>query len=256
MKDYQAFLIDLDGTVYRGNDTIESGVEFVKRLEDAHKDFLFLTNNTTRTPEMVVNKLRGHGIDTDVDHIYTPSMATASYILEHSAKKKIGVYIIGEVGLFRALLDRPEFELNEIDPDYVIVGLDYDLTYHKIQVATRAIRSGATFIGTNADLNIPIGSELAPGNGAICEMIALASAQRPLFIGKPESIIVDKALKLIDCDPEKALIVGDNYNTDIKAGFNSDVDQLLVLTGVTSRGDLINKREPTYIVDDLKEFKL
>ena len=82
MKDYRVFLIDLDGTVYRGKETVESGVRFVHRLVQAGKDYLFLTNNTTRTPQMVVDKLKGHGIETDTDHVYTPSMATASYILQ------------------------------------------------------------------------------------------------------------------------------------------------------------------------------
>ena len=112
MKNYRLFLIDLDGTVYRGEETVESGVRFVHRLVKNNKDYLFLTNNTTRTPEMVVNKLKGHGIKTDVSHVYTPSMATASYILQHTKKKRIGVYIIGEIGLWTELLSHEEFELN------------------------------------------------------------------------------------------------------------------------------------------------
>ena len=88
-------MIDLDGTVYRGKETVESGVRFVHRLIEHNKDYLFLTNNTTRTPQMVVDKLKGHGVDTDISHVYTPSMATVSYIMAHNYKKKIGVYIIG-----------------------------------------------------------------------------------------------------------------------------------------------------------------
>lgn len=256
MKDYRLFLIDLDGTVYRGNETVESGVRFVQRLNEAGKDYLFLTNNTTRTPQMVVNKLKGHGIETDVDHVYTPSMATVSYILEHNSKKKIGVYIIGEIGLWSQLLNRPEFELNEKNPDYVIVGMDTDLTYHKIRVATRAIRNGATFIGTNADMNLPLGDELVPGNGSQCTMIAAASGKEPLYIGKPESIIVEMALEKAGHNKEEALLVGDNYDTDIKAGFNSNVDQLLTLTGITQRADLDGKKNPTFVVNNLDEYEL
>ena len=256
MKDYRVFLIDLDGTVYRGNETVESGVRFVHRLDKAGKDYLFLTNNTTRTPQMVVDKLKGHGIETDVEHVYTPSMATVSYILEHSHKKKVGVYIIGEIGLWSQLLSRPEFELNEKNPDYVIVGMDTDLTYHKVRVATRAIRNGATFIGTNADMNLPLGDEFVPGNGSQCAMIAAASGQAPLYIGKPESIIVEMALEKVGYDKNNAILVGDNYDTDIRAGFNSGVDQLLTLTVITKKSDIVEKKQPTIVVNNLDEYEI
>lgn len=256
MKNYRLFLIDLDGTVYRGKDTVDSGVRFVHRLVKAGRDYLFLTNNTTRTPEMVVEKLHGHGIETDTAHVYTPSMATASYILQRNHQKKIGLYIIGEIGLWKELLSHPEFEINENNPDYVIVGMDKDLTYHKVRVATRAIRNGATFIGTNADMNLPLGDELIPGNGSQCAMVAAASGQNPLYIGKPESIIVEMALAKAGYQKNEAILVGDNYDTDIRAGFNSNVDQLLTLTGVTKKSDIVDKRQPTILVKNLDEVEL
>lgn len=256
MKDYRLFLIDLDGTVYRGDETVQTGVNFVHRLIKAKKDYLFLTNNTTRTPQMVVDKLKGHGIETDTAHVYTPSMATASYILQRNKKKKIGIYIIGEIGLWTELLSHPQFEINEKDPDYVIVGMDKDLTYHKVRVATRAIRNGATFIGTNADMNLPLGDELIPGNGSQCAMVAAASGQQPLYIGKPESIIVEMALKKAHHTKNESALVGDNYDTDIRAGFNSGVDQILTLTGVTKKADIKEKRQPTILVNNLNEINL
>lgn len=257
MKDYRLFLIDLDGTIYRGQDTIASGVRFIKRLESLEKDYLFLTNNTTRTPQMVVEKLAKHGINTDISHIYTPCMATTSYILSQAKEnKKIGVYLIGQVGLWSEFFKHPEFELNPNDPAYVVVGMDTDLTYHKVQIATNAIRKGAIFIGTNADLNLPSEKGLLPGNGSQCAMIAAASGCEPIYIGKPAKIIVELLLKQRNCLKEDALIIGDNYETDIKAGFNSQVDQLLVLTGITKKVDIQGKRQPTLIVNNLDEIKL
>lgn len=253
MKDYRLFLIDLDGTIYRGPDTIESGVRFVKRLNRLHKDYLFLTNNTTRTPGMVVRKLAGHGLKTDIAHVYTPSMATASYLLAAAPYKKIKVYIIGQIGLFSEILSHDRFELDDQKPDYVIVGMDTDLTYHKVRVASTAIRRGAKFISTNADLNLPSGNELLPGNGSQCAMIAASSGQKPLVIGKPEALIVNYALKKMRTDKTDAILVGDNYKTDIVAGFNAHVDQLLVLSGVTQRADLQGKKKPTITVDSLDQ---
>lgn len=254
MKQYQLFLIDLDGTIYRGKDTIESGVNFVKRLQEKQLDYIFLTNNTTRTPQMVVDKLAGHGVKTDIQHIYTPCMATSSYIL--SEKKTAKVYIIGQIGLWNELLSHPEISFDDQNPDYVVVGMDTDLTYHKIRTAVRHIRNGAKFIGTNSDLNLPSGDELLPGNGSVCKMIEVASGQKSLFIGKPSNIIVDKLLERSPYSKQDCLIVGDNYLTDIHAGFNSGVDSLLTLTGVNKREDISGKRQPSYVVDNLDEFEL
>ncbi|WEV51509.1 TIGR01457 family HAD-type hydrolase [Lactobacillus sp. ESL0731] len=257
MKDYQLFLIDLDGTIYRGKDTIAAGVRFVHRLEQAGKDYLFLTNNTTRTPQMVVDKLAGHGIKTDIEHVYTPCMATVSYLRRQSPQlTPLKFYLIGEIGLWHEFLQQKDFELDPHHPDYVIVGMDRDLTYRKVQIAADAIRSGATFIGTNADVNLPSDEGLLPGNGSQCAMIAVSSGQEPLYIGKPSAIIVEMALAKMKCSKERAILVGDNYDTDIKAGFNSQVDQLLVTTGITQPSDIKDQRQPTYVVGSLDQFEL
>lgn len=258
MKNYRLFLIDLDGTIYLGKNTIESGVRFFNRLKKAKKDYIFLTNNTTRTPQMVVDKLLKHGVKTDVSHVYTPCMATTSYILarEKTKNTKIGVYLIGQIGLWHEFMTHPEFELNDKNPDYVVVGMDTDLTYHKVQVATNAIRNGATFIGTNADMNLPSENGLLPGNGSQCAMIAAASGREPFFIGKPSAVIIEILLAKLHYRKDETLIVGDNYETDIKAGFNSQVDQLMVTTGVTQKKEIIGKRPPTILVDDLDRVEL
>ncbi len=251
-------MIDLDGTIYRGNDTITTGVEFVHRLDQTHTPYLFLTNNTTRTPQMVVDKLKKHGVNTDIDHVYTPVMATASYLKDQNPDKdKIGVYLIGQIGLWRGLLSDPRFVLDDQNPDYVIVGMDTDLTYHKIRTATRCIRQGATFIGTNADKVLPAADELLPGNGSQCAMIEAASGEAPFYIGKPAKPIINYALKLENKTKAETLIVGDNYNTDICAGINTGIDTLLTLTGVTQKKDLTQVSvQPTYVVDNLSEWQL
>ena len=253
---YEGYLIDLDGTVYRGPKTIQTGVNFVHRLQEKEIPYLFLTNNTTRTREMVADKLRHHGIETDIDHIYTPVLATISYLLEENpGVDKIPVYIIGETGLKEGILQNDHFYLDERNPRYVIVGMDTDLTYQKIKIATRAIRNGAVFIGTNQDMNLPSGDELRPGNGSQCAMIAAATGVEPIFIGKPSSIIVNYALELMKLDKHRALIVGDNYETDIMAGINCHMDTLLTLTGVSTLEQIKNKRtQPTYTLENLGKW--
>lgn len=135
--------------------------------------------------------------------------------------------------------------------------MDTDLTYHKIRVATRSIRGGATFIGTNADKNLPSGDELLPGNGALCTMIEVATGVKPTYIGKPSSIIVSSALKMLNAQSQDAILVGDNYDTDIMAGINCGIDSLLTMTGVTTKEQLDEKdKQPTYVVENLDEWEL
>lgn len=256
MKDYQAYLIDLDGTIYRGHETIQSGVSFANQLMQAGKQVIFLTNNTTRTPQMVVDKLTGHGVAATIEQIYTPCLATYQYLKQLRPEGLIKVYLIGQIGLFQELMSHEEIVFDEERPDFVIVGMDTDLTYHKVRVACRAIRNGATFIGTNQDQVLPAGDELLPGNGSQCAMIEVATGVKPIFIGKPSNIIVDFALAKFKLTKRDALIVGDNYLTDIKAGLNAGVDTLLTLTGVTKKAELAGLKQPTYLVDNLGQIKL
>ncbi|QNQ81484.1 TIGR01457 family HAD-type hydrolase [Lactobacillus sp. PV034] len=258
MKKYNAYLIDLDGTIYRGSDTIDSGVRFVKRLQEKNIPYLFLTNNTTRTPEMVVAKLKGHGIETDVNHIYTPVLAAKTYLKEQNlTTTKIPVYLIGEQGLINGFLSDPRFYLDAQNPKYVIVGMDTDLTYKKVRTACRAIRNGATFIGTNADKVLPAANEFLPGNGSQCKMIEEATGQKPIYIGKPASPIIEYALQLINKNKDEVVMVGDNYQTDIKAGMDNGLDTILTLTGVSNLEEVEKEEaQPTYIVKNMDDWKL
>lgn len=258
MKKYGAYLIDLDGTIYRGKESIESGIRFVKRLQEKNIPYLFLTNNTTRTPKVAVENLKNHGVETDIAHIYTPVLATLSYLKDKNPNlKQIPVYLIGQQGIMEGIISDPVFYLDEENPKYVIVGMDTDMTYKKIKTACRAIRNGAIFISTNADAVLPSAGELLPGNGSQCKMIEVATGQKPIYIGKPAAPIVDYALKLLGKNKNEVLMVGDNYQTDIKAGIDNGLDSLLTLTGVTNKTDLRNEEvQPTYVVDNLDNWEL
>lgn len=256
-KNYRGYLIDLDGTVYRGTESIPEATDFIKRLQKNKIPYLFLTNNTTRTRQMVVDKLKTHGITATIDQVYTPSLATRDYLLNKTEEeKKPTVYIVGEIGLYQALL-QAGFVLDNEHPDYVVVGLDNDLTYDKIKKAVLAIRSGSQFIGTNADKNLPNEEGLVPGAGSVIAFVEAAVQKKALYIGKPERIIVDMALKQLGVSREDVILVGDNYDTDIKAGINSGMDSVLVYTGVSTRVQIAkHELKPTYEINDLTEWEL
>lgn len=250
---YKGYLIDLDGTIYRGAEPIPAGKRFVEELQKRELPFLFVTNNTTRSPETVAKRLADEfEIHVPATTIYTASLATIDFMKADNKGKK--VYVIGEGGLSDLIL-AAGFTWDELTPDYVVVGLDNDVTYEKFVTATLAIQKGATFIGTNPDKNIPTERGLLPGAGALISFIETATQTKPIFIGKPEAIIMDKAVEHIALTKEEVIMVGDNYETDIRSGLNNGIDTLLVLSGFTQKEDVPQLPEaPTFVLDSLDEW--
>ncbi|MGL9727334.1 TIGR01457 family HAD-type hydrolase [Enterococcus sp. DIV0756] len=250
---YKGYLIDLDGTIYRGSEPIPAGRRFVEQLQARQIPFLFLTNNTTKTPETVAQRLANEfSIHVGSETVYTATLATIDYMNDANKGKK--VYIIGEPGLIEPIL-AAGYVWDEENPDYVVIGLDTDVTYEKFVVATLAIQKGATFIGTNPDKNIPTERGLLPGAGAVIAMLEASTQQKAIYIGKPEAIIMDKAVEILGLEKSEVLMVGDNYTTDILAGINNGIDSLLVLSGFTQKADVPTLPiPPTYLVDSLDEW--
>lgn len=252
MKQYKGYLIDLDGTMYRGEEQIEEASHFIKALKEKGIPYLFVTNNSTRKPEQVADKLNRFQIPTTKEQVFTTSNATANYIKEK--KENASVYMIGEEGLTYAL-EEVGLEITDENPDFVVSGLDRDINYEKLAKACLAVRNGATFISTNGDIAIPTERGLLPGNGSLTSVIAVSTTVKPIFIGKPESIIMEQALKVLGVAKEDTLMVGDYYDTDILAGINTGIDTLLVHTGVTTKEMLTNyNQQPTYSVHSLEEW--
>ena len=137
-----------------------------------------------------------------------------------------------------------------------MVGLDNQVTYEKFVTATLAIQKGATFIGTNPDKNIPTERGLLPGAGALVSFVATATQVEPIFIGKPEAVIMEAAVAKIGLKKDEVLMVGDNYLTDIRAGIDNGLDTLLVLTGFTPKAEVPELPvAPTFVLDSLDEWR-
>lgn len=252
VKRYNAYLIDLDGTMYRGDERIEAAAEFVEQLYQRDIPYLFLTNNSAKTKEQISGKLTGMGIRSTPDHVFTSGMATANYIKQQKAGARC--YVIGEEGLVNAI-QKEQLQVTEEAVDFVVVGIDRKITYEKLAIATLAVRNGASFLSTNSDIAIPAERGLVPGNGAITSVITVSTGQEPIFIGKPERIITEQALKVLGTAKEETLMVGDNYHTDILAGIHAGIDTLMVFTGVTPYTDYPNlETKPTYHVRNLAEW--
>ena len=258
LQKYHTFLLDLDGTIYRGNEVIPEALPFIAWLKAENKGYNYLTNNSSATPEQLAERLTRMGIEATPDEFFTSAMATAQMIRDLEKEKdpaRVTVYIIGEEGIHKAITDQGFTIVKQAPADYVIVGIDRSFTYEKMKQAVRAIYQGARFISTNRDRAIPTEEGLAPGNGSLTAAIAYATGQEPVYVGKPEATMIRLALASMNRTETNTLIIGDNLETDIAAGVQSGVDTLLVLTGFSQEKNLVKSSiQPTYIKKDLSLY--
>jgi len=254
LQDISAFIIDMDGVLYRGSTMVPGAAEFIAFLREQGKKFLLLTNNSSRTPVQYVEKLARMGIEIDEGRIFTSAQATALY-LRQKAKPGTRVYVIGMDGI-REALTAEGFVLSEDSKvDFVVVGMDTTVTYEKLKKAALAIRAGAKFIGTNPDKTLPTEEGLVPGNGAILAAIQTATDVEPLIIGKPQKPIFEIALARLQSRPEETAVIGDRLETDILGGLQAGLKTILVLSGATDK-DLLESSEvqPDWVFESVKEL--
>ncbi|UBH09239.1 TIGR01457 family HAD-type hydrolase [Macrococcus armenti] len=252
MKKYRGYLLDLDGTMYAGTRVIEGAKEFIEYLSNHNLPYLFVTNNASKRPDEVAEKLTQMGFVATADNVVTSAMATASYIAAESPGAT--VYVIGGTGIRQALMDEELVIKDSEHVDYVVIGLDVDINYEKLSTACLAVRNGAKFISTNPDTSIPTERGFLPGNGALTSVITVSTGVQPKFIGKPMETIMNKAVDIIKLPKEEIVMIGDLYMTDIMSGINAGIDTLHVQTGVSTYEQvMVEQVPPTYSVKNLME---
>lgn len=252
LKEKTAFISDMDGVIYHGNRILPGALEFVEWLKKNNKNFLFLTNSSERSPRELKEKLARLGIDVGQENFYTSALATASFL--KSQNPAASAYVIGEPGLMNALYDAG-ITMNDVDPDYVVVGESRSYNIEKIEHAIHLIFKGARLIGTNPDLTGPTEKGIVPATGALIAPIELATGSKAYFVGKPNPLIMRHALKKLSVQREETVIIGDRMDTDIIAGIESEIETILVLSGVTAPDDMKKfAYRPGYIFSGLDEL--
>jgi len=232
IREKKAFICDMDGVLYHGNDVLPGVHEFIAWLKANDKKYLFLTNSSERSPRELSQKLGRMGIEIGEEHFYTSALATAAFLA--SQRPGGSAYVIGEAGLIQALYEAG-FSMNNVDPDYVVIGETRTYNFEKIEKAVMLVREGAKLIGTNPDLTGPTEKGIVPATGALVSPIELTTGSRAYFVGKPNPLMMRHALKVLGCQREDTAIVGDRMDTDIIAGIESEIETVLVLSGVTLR---------------------
>lgn len=251
----KTYIIDLDGTMYRGNDNIEGAREFIAHLQEKKIPYIFLTNNATRT----LKQAREHMLNLGFENIketdfFTSAIAAATYI-----KKEYGLgncFVVGEDGLIEALKEQ-KFDINSTakNVDFVVVGLDRKANYEKYSLALQHILAGAKFIATNTDKLLPNNKKFDIGNGSVVFMLEYASGIQSEKVGKPYGIILDLLLEKYGLNKNEIILIGDNLETDIKLGYDLGIETIMVMTGVHNEKDIEKlKIYPSKYIKNLKEL--
>ena len=248
----RCFVLDMDGTVYLGSRLLPGARAFIDYLRETRRDFLFVTNNSSRHAEYYANKLTTLGINCDEANILTSGEATAFYI--NTLKRGARIFLLGTPELedeFR----RQGFTLTADAPDFVVLGFDKTLTYSKLVTACDWVRRGVPFIATHPDLNCPTESGYIPDCGAMTAVISASTGVQPKVIGKPHREIIDMILRKKAYAAEQLAIVGDRLYTDMATGFNAHICTILVLSGETKADHLTAASvQPHYVCRDLAEL--
>ena len=254
LQELRGFLIDLDGVVYTGTEVVPGAPDFFELLRERETPFLLITNNSTRRAVQFAAGLGEMGIPVRPEEVLTSAEATAEF-LAGSAPPGARAYVIGEQGLRSSLEARGFILVDDAGADYVVVGLDRGFDYRKLTIAMRAVLGGAQFVGSNPDVSLPMEDGLCPGAGAFQAAISAATGVRPLIIGKPEPTMLSIGLRMLDCAPQEAAIVGDRLDTDIVGGQRAGMVTILVLSGVVSAEVAAGSPiKPDYVLADLAEL--
>ena len=252
MKSKLGFICDMDGVIYHGNKILDGVADFVNWMQDNNKKFVFLTNSAERTPHELSMKLARMGLQVSADHFYTSAMATAEFL--HGQKPDCTAYVIGEAALTKALYDHGIY-MNDVNPDYVIVGETSTYSFEKITKAINLVLKGAKLIGTNPDITGLVENGIYPATGALISPIEIATGKKAYFVGKPNPLMLRHGLRKLNCHSQDIAFIGDRMDTDIIAGIESNVDTVLVLSGVTSMEDIDQfPYRPKYIANGVGDL--
>lgn len=251
LRSIRNLIVDMDGVLYLGDKPMPGLSEFFAFLRAEGIRFQLVTNNSSLTPGMYVAKMAGMGVVVEESDVLTSSIATAEYLaVQHPPGSQ--VYAIGEDGLIYAL-QKAGFVLSRREPVAVVVGMDRDITYAKLREAALWIRSGVPFIATNPDVTLPVPEGQVPGTGALVAALCAATDRQPLYIGKPEPMLMERAMARMEAIPDETAAVGDRPETDILSAQRAGILNILTLSGATDRARLATSGvEPDIVLEDIR----
>ncbi len=249
----RCFALDMDGTIYLGEKWIDGAQDFLQKIIDSGREYVFLTNNSSKNAAVYVEKLHRMGLETDESRIVTSGQATIYYLQKHFQGKK--VFLLGNPLLQREF-EQAGIMLEDEHPDVVVTAFDTSLDYQKMCKVCDHVRSGLPYLATHPDYNCPTETGFIPDAGAIHAFIHASAFRYPdRIIGKPNGDIIEYLTIRVSREREQIAMVGDRLYTDIAAGRNNGLKSILVLSGEATLHDaLVSEVKPHLIFDSVKEM--
>ncbi len=248
----KGYLIDMDGVIYKGSQLIPGAKEFVQQLQSKNIPFMFLTNNSERSPRDLVAKLDHLGLKVSWKNFYTAAHCTADFLIRQ--RPKSSAFVIGEGGLLIALQEAG-IAFDSIKPDYVVVGEGRLFNFELTEKAMRLIEKGSRLIATNPDTWCPTDSGPRPGTGALAAFLESATGKKAYYLGKPNPFMFLMARNRLGLHTSETIMIGDTMETDIRGAVELGMQAYLVLTGSTTRQTLENyPYSPTHVLDSIEDL--
>ena len=259
LTEKELYLFDMDGTIYNGDILFDGVIDLFKNMKESNKQYIFLTNNSSKSVDIYVNKLRNFGIDVEKDNFFTSTQATILYLKNKLNYSNELIYVIG-TNAFKEELKNANLNITDKVEDnvkIVLMGYDTELNYQKLIDASYLLTKDVIYIATNPDLVCPTAFGFVPDCGSVSTMLYNATGKKPIFIGKPKPDMIEIILNKYQIDKSKALIIGDRLYTDIASGINAKVDTVCVLSGETTLEQLQNTEyKPAYIIESVKDLNV
>ena len=246
----RGFLLDMDGTFYLGDRLLEGALRFIDLLHDQKKEFLFLTNNSSKHRRQYAEKINRLGLPITEESVLTSGEATALYLREQHPGANL--FLVGTPSLEEEFRQYG-FQLVQQEPQFLVLGFDTTLTYQKLWALCDFVRAGVPYIATHPDFNCPTEKGFMPDVGAMIAFVKAATGRQPdLVVGKPNRVIVDAAAVKMNLQVNQLAMIGDRLYTDIALGQTSGIVTVLVLSGETKVEDLKDSPfQPDYVFENL-----
>lgn len=249
------FLFDMDGTIYNDNTLFDGTLSLLSKINEVGGKYVFTTNNSSRSVKDYITKLSSMGIPVSGENFFTSSQATMMYIKKNYPGKLI--YCMGTNSFVEELKENNILVTTHENKDIgaVVIGFDTELTFDKIRLTCKILSRDIPYIATNPDYACPVEFGFVPDCGAISDMLYFATKKKPIFMGKPSTVMVKYVADKFKIDLQSTVVIGDRLYTDILSGINAGVTTICVLTGETTIEDIKRyKQKPTYTLNSVKDI--
>ena len=246
------YLIDMDGVIYRGSTLIPGAIDFIEHLKRTGTPFLFLTNNSERSPRDFAAKLKHLGLKVSHKNFYSAAHCTADFLIRQHPTSS--AFVIGEGGLIIALQEAG-IAFDTISPDFVVVCEGRLLTFELMEKAMRLLQKGSRLVATNPDTWCPTDAGPRPGTGAVTALLESAIGRKAYYLGKPNPFMFVMARKRLGLRTGETIMIGDTMETDIRGASELGIQSYLVLTGSTTKEDIAKyPYQPTRVLNSIADL--